>query len=41
MWKIVNMVRTGVLPREKGIEKIKSPEDTDMDIYFEKELGML
>jgi len=35
------MVHTGVLTREEGIEKIEPPEDTGVDIYSEKELGML
>lgn len=40
VWEIANMVRTGVLTREEGIEKIEPPEDIDMVAYSENELGM-
>jgi tRNA(Ile)-lysidine synthase TilS/MesJ len=40
VWEIANMVRTGVLTREEGIEKIEPSEDRGMVDYSQKELGM-
>ena len=40
VWEIANMVRTGVLSREEGIEKIEPPEDKEMVAYSQNELGM-
>ena len=40
VWEIANMVRTAVLTRDEGIEKIEPPEDKNMVSYSEKELGM-
>ncbi|MBU1057112.1 MAG: hypothetical protein KJ804_02170 [Proteobacteria bacterium] len=40
VWEIANMVRTGVLSREEGIEKIEPPEDIKMVAYSQKELGV-
>ena len=41
VWEIANMVRTGVLTRDEGIEKIEPPEDTGMVGYSQKELGII
>ncbi len=40
VWEIANMVRTGVLSREEGVEKIEPPEDNEMVTNAQKELGM-
>ncbi len=40
VWEIANMVRTGVLTREEGIEKIEPPEDSDMVAFSQNELGI-
>jgi len=40
VWEIANMVRTGVLSREEGIEKIEPPENSGMVNYSQKELGL-
>ncbi len=40
VWEIANMVRTGVLTRDEGLEKIEVPEDKNMVAYSEKELGV-
>ena len=40
VWEIANMVRTGVLSREEGIEKIEPPEDNEMVTNAQKELGV-
>lgn len=40
VWEIANMVRTGVLSREEGIEKIEPPEDAEMVAYSQNELGI-
>ncbi len=40
VWEIANMVRTGVMSRKEGIEKIEPPENTEMVTYSRKELGM-
>ncbi len=39
VWEIANMVRTGVLTREEGVEKIEPPEDAKMVDFAESELG--
>lgn len=40
VWEIANMVRTGVLTRDEGIEKIEPPEDKEMVAYSQKKLGL-
>jgi len=40
VWEIANMVRTGVLTREEGIEKIEPPEDGKMVTYSQDVLGL-
>jgi len=40
VWEIANMVRTGVMSREEGIEKIEPPENTEMVFYSRNKLGM-
>ncbi len=39
VWEIANMVRTGVLSREEGIEKIEPPENSTMVKFARDELG--
>jgi len=39
VWEIANMVRTGVLSREEGVDKIEPPEDEKMVGYAQNELG--
>jgi hypothetical protein len=39
VWEIANMVRTGVLTREEGMEKIEPPEDKTMVNFAAEELG--
>lgn len=39
-WEISNVVRTGVLTRDEGIEKIEPPEDNRMVVYSQKKLGV-
>lgn len=39
VWEIANMVRTGVLTREEGIEKIEPKENPVMVDFARKELG--
>lgn len=41
VWEIANMVRTGVLTREEGIEKIEPAEDSDMVNYSREKLGII
>jgi len=38
VWEIANMVRTGVLSREEGMEKIEPPENPGMVEFARKEL---
>ena len=40
VWEIANMVRSGVLTREEGVEKIEPPEDNEMVAYSRNELEM-
>ncbi len=40
VWEIANMVRTGVLTRNEGIEKIEPPENVTMVSYSQKELEL-
>ncbi len=40
VWEIANMVRTGVLSREEGVEKIEPSEDNEMVTNAQKELGV-
>ena len=40
VWEIANMVRTGVLTRAEGIEKIEPPEDDKMVNYSQNVLGL-
>ncbi len=40
VWEIANMVRTGVLSRDEGIEKIEPPEDEAMVGYSRGVLGL-
>lgn len=37
-WEIANMVRSGVMTREKGIEKVETPESAEMVEYARREL---
>lgn len=39
VWEIANMVRSGAMSREKGIEKIDAMEDPAMVEYARRELG--
>ncbi len=39
VWEIANMVRDGVMGRDKGIEKIYLPENKKMADYAQRELG--
>lgn len=39
VWEIANMVRSGVMSREEGVEKIEPPEDQGMVAYAQKELA--
>ena len=38
VWEIANMVRTGVLSREEGVEKIEPPENEKMVAFAQHEL---
>lgn len=40
VWEIANMVRTGVLARQEGMEKIYSPENGAMVSIARRELGL-
>lgn len=40
VWEIANMVRQGVVPREEGIEKIYTPQNSEMVEYGRKKLGL-
>ena len=40
VWEIANMVRTGVLTRDEGVEKIEPPEDKTMVAFSQKELEL-
>lgn len=40
VWEIANMVRSGVLTRKEGIEKIEPPEDIEMVSYSKDKLGL-
>jgi hypothetical protein len=40
VWEIANMVRQGVLTREEGLEKIYTPQNTQMVTYAREKLGL-
>jgi len=40
VWEIANMVRSGVMDREEGLEKIEPPENQEMVNYSKQELSM-
>ncbi|MDH3972739.1 MAG: hypothetical protein OEV42_00550 [Deltaproteobacteria bacterium] len=40
VWEIANMVRSGAMTRDEGLEKIETPEDKDMVRFAEKELEL-
>ena len=39
VWEIANMVRAGVMERDKGMEKIYSPENQNMVKYAKNKLS--
>ena len=39
VWEIANMVRSGVMDRQEGLEKIEPPEDQEMVNFSKRKLS--